>query len=165
MISAMQSGAFEDVLVLNKKMEDYGIRPNATTFQGVLIANARLGKTDELVKTIENAINTKTPVDAKSFLMASKHLMPSIIEESGRDIESMRLSVRKQVEMNPEVVDEAMTLNRTLIDCLRGEDQRKPSKMKSEVAIQRLRNDLWREALKDVISLSKVLKDNDGIKL
>jgi len=164
MMSAMQSEAFEDVLVLNKQMEDFGIRPNATTFQGVLIANARLGNTDELVKTIENAINTKTPVDANSFLLASKHLMPSIFEESGRDIELMRLSLRKQVEMNPEVADEAMTLNRTLTDCLR-EDQRKPSRMKSEVAIQRLRNNLWREALKDVIGLSKVLKDNDEMKL
>ena len=67
--------------------------------------------------------------------------------------------------MNPEVADEAMPLNRTLTDCLR-EDQRKPSKMKSEVAIQRLRNNFWREALlKDVIGLSKVLKENDAMKL
>ena len=43
MISAMQSEAFEDVLVLSKKMEDCGIRPNVTIFQGVLIANAVLG--------------------------------------------------------------------------------------------------------------------------
>jgi len=157
MLGAMQSEAFEDVIRLNDKMKKVGVQPNTTTFQGILLANARLGKKSDVVKEIESVLSSQTPMDARSFLLCAKYLIPSILKDGGGDIELIRIFLRKQVEENPHIKHEAMELNKSLKDCLR-EDQRKPSKMKNKVLIKRERNKLWRVALNDAIGLSRVLE-------
>ncbi len=156
MLAAMQSGAFEDVIRLNDKMKSAGVRPNSTTLQGILIANARLGRMGDIKQEIESVINTRTPIDAGSFLLCAKYIIPDAIVEGISDIESIRTFLRKQVEENPRIRHEAMQLNKSLKDCIR-EDQRKPSKMKNEILIAREREKRWRIALQDALSLSKVL--------
>jgi len=157
MLSAMQSGAFDDVIRLHEKMKEVGVQPDATTFQGLLLANARLGNKEGMLKAMESAIDSQTPLDVSSFLLCAKYLIPGILQGAGTDIEAIRKFLRKQVEENPQVANEAMELNKSLKDCMR-EDHRKPSKMKNEVTIQQLRNNLWRAALQDAICLSKVIQ-------
>jgi len=160
MLSAMHSEEFEDVLKLAEKMKEVGVQPNATTFQGILLANARLGDNMGVFSTIGNALESDTPMDLNSFLLSAKHLIPSVVENGGTDIETMRLYLRKKVEDEPRIANEAMELSRSLKNCLR-EESRKPSKMKNVVMIQTLKNKHWRKAMKDALELSKVLQVGD----
>lgn len=155
-LSAIQSGIFEDVIKLSDKMRDAGVHPNSTIFQGTLIANARLGNNEGVMKTVESAIGSETPIDARSFLLCTKYLIPDIFNEGGNDIEKIRSFMRKYAEENPQFEHEAMELHKSIKDCIR-EDKRKPSKMKNEVMLQRLRSSLWKVALSNAIELSKVL--------
>ena len=160
MLSAMHSEEFEDVLKLAEKMKEVGVQPNATTFQGTLLANARLGDKMGVFSTIGKALESDTPMDLNSFLLSAKHLIPSVVENGGTDIETMRLYLRKKVEDEPRIANEAMELSRSLKNCLR-EESRKPSKMKNVVMIQTLKNKHWRKAMKDALELSKVLQVGD----
>ena len=157
MLSAMQTEAYNDVLELGEKMKEVGVRPNVTTFQGILLANGRLGDKMGISSAIDNALALDTPIDINSFLLSAKYLIPSVVGNRGTDIEAMRSYLRKKIEDEPRIANEAMELNRSLKDCLR-EESRKPSKMKNEFMIQQLKNKYWRIAMKDAVLLSEILQ-------
>ena len=157
MLSAMQSEAYAEVLELGEKMKEVGVQSNATTLQGILLANGRLGNKTGISSAISNALELDTPIDINSFLLSAKYLIPSVVGNRGTDIEAMRSYLRKKVEDDPHIANEAMELNRSLKDCLR-EESRKPSKMKNEFMIQQLKNKYWRIAMKDALQLSEILQ-------
>jgi hypothetical protein len=155
-LGAIQSKDFTGAMRLNEKMRKAGVESNATIFKSVLIANARVGGKDDVIEQMESAITSQTQMDAQSFLLCAKYLIPSILKDAHGDIEMIRTYLRQQVERSPDIRDEAMELNKSLKDCLR-EDRRKPSKMKNNVMIKMERDKLWRIALKDAIKLYRIL--------
>ena len=161
MLSAMQSRAFEEVIQLNDKMKEAGVPSNSTTFKSTILASTQLGRASEVMKEIESVLDSQDPMDAKSFLLCANHLVPGIMKDSGQDIESLRASLRRQIQDNPLIECEAMELNKSLKDCMR-EDQRRPSKIKNEVMIQRERSILWKQALTNTIKLSRAFQTKSG---
>ena len=136
-------------------MHDRGIPPSGHTLQGVLLANFREEEKNRALKIIEEAIESKTPMDKSTFLLCVKYMVPSLYNNG--DITSMR-NVLRQLASDPseDLSYTAMELNKRLRDCIM-EDQRRPSKTKNSVIIQREREHQWRLAVGEVVGLSKLL--------
>jgi pentatricopeptide repeat protein len=152
-LNALKSGRFEDVIEIDKMMEKARVGHNGTTFQGLILARARLGDKESLRKTVEDAIKHETPIDYETFASCLKFLLPQLCDSQTLDISKIRTTLRHMVENDERVSSEAMELNRSLMNCLR-EDSRVPSKIKNKQQIFKLRNELWRIALKNVLTLS-----------
>jgi hypothetical protein len=152
-LNALKNGKFEDAIEIDKMMEKAGINHNSTTFQGLIIAKAKLGDKESLRKTVEDAIKRETPMDYDTFASCLKFLLPQLCNNKTLDISKMRTTLRQMVENDDRVSSEAMELNRSLMNCLR-EDSRVPSKIKNKQQIFKLRNELWRIALQNALTLS-----------
>lgn len=156
-LSAIKSRNYEDVLTLEKMMQEKGLEHNASTLQGVLIANARLGRSLDILDVIDTALRSKSPMDSSTFMLCLKYLIPEIMDKCGYDIEAIRTYLRSQVESNPDISHEAMELSKSLKNCVR-EDGRKSSKINSHGMDEKNRNLAWRSAVRDAVCLSKVLR-------
>jgi hypothetical protein len=138
-------------------MQEKGLEHNASTLQGVLIANARLGRSLDILDVIDTALRSKSPMDSSTFMLCLKYLIPEITDKCGCDIEAIRTYLRSQVESNPGISHEAMELSKSLKNCAR-EDGRKSSKINSHGMGEKNRNLAWRSAVRDAVYLSKVLR-------
>lgn len=152
-LNALKNGKFEDAVEIDKMMRKADISHNSTTFQGLIIAKAKLGDKESLRKTVEDAIKNETPMDFDTFASCLKFLLPQLCDNKTLNISKMRISLRNMVENDERISNEAMELNRSLMNCLR-EDSRVPSKIKNKQQIFKLRNELWRIALQNALTLS-----------
>lgn len=159
MLAAMSTNDWKKVLEIDHLMHERGIKPSGTTLQGVLLANFREKEIDQAKKVIEDAIESKTPTDKATFLLCIKYLLPSLYANNG-DITSIRNELRTMMTSNRDnsFADKAMELNKRLRDCTM-EDQRKPSKTRNSVMIQKERERQWRLALRDAVDLSNLSED------
>ncbi len=152
-LAALSNNDWEKILEINDLMIAKGIKPSGTTLQAVLLANFRKAENDRAVKVIEEAIESKTPMDKATFLLFVKYMLPDLYVNG--DIVSMRKELRLLASSpSSDFADEAMELNKRLRDCLM-EDQRQPSKAKNSAMIQKKRDQLWRLAVREAIDLSK----------
>jgi len=158
-LSAIRSGNCEDVVKLEVMMRENGIAHNISSFQGVLIANSRLGRTQEILTAVKSALELNYPMDSSTFMLCMKYFLPELIDKGGYDIESIRTHLRSLIK-NSSVSREAIELSKSLKSCLR-EDNRKPSKVKNEGIVQSDRNSLWRSAVGDAMRLSEALERSE----
>lgn len=156
-MSALKSEKYEDVIEINEKMKKLGIESTAASLQGTIIAQKKMGDHTGFENVIQDAIEDNVAFDMNVFLLASRHYIPDIIVNGKGDIEGMRKYLRKISEEKPDISYEALELSKSLRDCLR-EENRKPSKMKSQIVIEKLKKEYWRQAMIDAINLSKALK-------
>lgn len=155
-LSAINSRNYNDVIQLEETMRERGLDHNASTLHGVLIANARLGRKEEVLNALGSALQSKSPMDSSTFKLCLKYILPEIMDNCGNDIEAIRAYLRSQVQSNPAISNEAMELSKSLKNCLR-EDGRKPSKMNNQAIIENARNLAWRCAVRDALCLSNAL--------
>jgi len=181
MLSAMEKGAWHEVLRLNNTMIQSGISPNATSLQGVVIACSHMmgegeGTADaDALHAMESAIESETPIDRNSFLTCARFLTKGVFEDdddSNDDVvERARQNLRRMADNRTDVDDDdhhyrlssssvvkerIFALSRSL-RLASVEDARRPSKMKNSVILQSERDRLWRGALVDTIRLARVL--------
>ena len=152
MLGAMQTGAWETIIKLNDKMIDAGIRPNSTSFQGVILACNRLGGREPALKAVKNALKADTPMNSDAFKLCSKVLLPEIFVDGNLD--ETRAQLRQMIKQQPSFTEDIMELNRSLRRA-QLEDRRQPSKMKGSIHINQEREHLWRQVLKNVVRLSQ----------
>lgn len=155
-LNALQRNKFDDVLEIDRMMKKASISHNSSTLQGVIIAKSKLGDKESVRKTIDDAIQLQTPLDYVTFTSCLKCLLPHLCSLQQLDVAIIRSELRKMAEKNESISNEAMALNRSLMDCLR-EQNRVPSNMRSEQKILLLQNQLWRNALKNALTLSAKL--------
>lgn len=157
MMSALKSEKYEDVIEINEKMKKLGIKSTAASLRGTIIAQNKRGDRNGFENLIQDAIEDNVTFDVNVFLLASRHYIPDVLANGKGDIESMRKYLRRLSEEKPGISYEALELSKSLRDCLR-EENRRPSKMKSQIVIEKLKKEYWRQAMIDAINLSKVLK-------
>lgn len=156
-MSALKSEKYEDVIEINEKMKMLGIESTAASLQGTIIAQKKMGDHTGFENVIQDAIEDNVAFDVNVFILASRHYIPDILANGKGDIEGMRKYLRKISEEKPDISYKALELSKSLRDCLR-EQNRKPSKMKSQIVIEKLKKEYWRQAMIDAIKLSKALK-------
>jgi len=155
-LSAIEAGAWHQVLELNTKMLGAGLRPDAAAFQGAILACSQLGDQSRVIEEIEAAIRADAAVDLDGFLLCASLLLPMVDTES-RNIEEIRLKLRRTMDRCPEIKEEATQLIRSLrlADI---ESGRKPSGIKSisEIVVQR--EILWRQVMENTVNLSRKIQ-------
>jgi len=158
MLSAMNTGDWEDVLILFDKMIKAGVEPNYSTFHGVLLAHARLDHDrHKVIDMIDQAIQRRVPMDRKTFQLSANVLFPDLPVKKNFDIRKLQSHLRTLRKGRAEVGDEALELNRSLGLADR-EDRRKSSKMKREDRITEDRDKSWRLVLERTLDLARAVE-------
>lgn len=155
MLGAMRNNDWKNVIEIDTLMREKDIKPSGITLQGVLLANFRENNIDRAMEVIEEAVQSKIPMDKSTFLLCVKYMLPNLYKSG--DVALIRDEMRKLASnSSSDIADKAMELNKRLRDCLM-EDQRQPSKARNVIVIERERERQWRLALSEAMDLSKMI--------
>lgn len=172
MLSAARSKDWSGVLRLNKTMMKAGVCPDAVAFRALLLAtnqqaSADIGKKGRIrrraavIEAAENALLAGSATDRGTFQTCTEILLSNWIGSGKKDVEKIRVELRRLLEKNPNIRNEVLRLLGSLQRADLKDKWTSTSLHKTEGIEQtRISNDreyMWRKAVDDALQLSKVL--------
>jgi pentatricopeptide repeat protein len=153
MLSLMKMKNWEDVVRLQQTMKEAGISPDATTFQGVLIASTKHGDDNAVLGVVEDALKNgwkmnRECIDLTTRILLKDLNLPTNSTAATRD--KLRMLIDQRGELQNEYLDLLRTLRTAEV-----EDSREGPKFVRLEDIRVRQETAWRAVLESLITLSK----------
>ena len=171
-LALLRKKAWAEASETRTEMESLGVKPDATTLQGWMVACQKLNDNTTAIDVLNEAVRSRTPLDASCFKQALKCLAPEAIKGT-KSLQDVRTKLRllsdeltKQQQEKPGSGNEPLQkrylgLTRAMWSALIEED-RQPSKNLRMDDIERRRRKGWEAAVRALIDLANEKENGSG---